>query len=61
MAVEISPLLAASSSLMAEKSVALLPIWLASPTTETTTPRSFDAMPSMARASTSSSVGILPS
>ena len=34
MAVEISPLLAASSSLIAEKSLALLPIWLASPTTD---------------------------
>jgi hypothetical protein len=41
--------------------VALLPIWLASFTTETTTPRSREAMLSMARASTSSSVGILPS
>jgi hypothetical protein len=50
MAVEIWPLLAASSSLMAEKSVALLPIWLASLTTETTTPRSREAIPSMARA-----------
>ena len=49
MAVEISPLLAANSSLIAEKSLALLPIWLASLTTETTTPRSREAMPSIAR------------
>jgi hypothetical protein len=51
MAVEICPLLAASSSLMAEKSVALLPIWLASLTTATTTLRRREAIPSIARAS----------
>ena len=60
MAVEISPLLAASSSLIAEKSLALLPIWLASPTTDTTTPRRRPPMVSMARASRSISVGMAP-
>ena len=60
MAVEISPLLAASSSLMAEKSLALLPIWLASPTTATTTVRSRPPISSIARDSRSSSVGMPP-
>ena len=60
MAVEISPLLAASSSLMAEKSLALLPIWLASQTTDDHHAAEPAPMSSIARASRSSSVGIVP-
>ena len=61
MAAEISPLDAAISSLMAEKSPALPESWWDSWTTACTTRRSRPAMSSMARPSRASSSGMWPS